>query len=460
MAIKRWQRGVVWALGVLLLLIALYGVGRLVHVALGSLYTGERGPYLQMISPRGVTVRWQTPGETASVVRYGTVPGALSQSAREQGVREVHAVRLSGLQPATRYYYAAGEGEGEPNWFVTAPPAGSDTALRLAVLGDPGYAGPGQQAVRDAMLGWLRDHPRAGMAYLDLLLTTGDNAYRSGTNRQFQDNFFVPYREILRNVPVWPTYGNHDARRWAFFDIFSFPAQGESGGVPSGSTNYYAVDYGNAHLVFLDSQASDRDAQGAMMRWLKQDLAATTQRWLIAVFHHPPFTRGSHDSDDRGDSNGRMQDMREAFLPVLEQAGADLVMGGHSHMYERSHLLRCHYGDSSTLDPFAMVPGLHRAEADARAGIYRKQGDGLAPLSGTVYLVLGSSSKLDDGPLDHPAMSASLREMGSVVIDIAGNTLNARFINDRGEASDQFSIIKGDPSGIAPLETCAADRQD
>ncbi|UCE88571.1 MAG: metallophosphoesterase family protein [Pseudomonadota bacterium] len=455
MAIKRWQRGIAWALGVVLALAALYGVGRLVHVALGSLYSGERGPYLQMVSPRGVTVRWQTPDEAASVLRYGTAADALDKSTVVEGAREVHAVRLSGLQPATRYYYATGTDAAAPHWFVTAPATGSEVPLRFAVLGDPGYAGPGQSAVRNALLGWLTNHPRAGMAYLDLLLTTGDNAYRSGTNQQFQDNFFLPYREILHNIPVWPTYGNHDARRWAFFDIFSFPAQGESGGVPSGSTHYYAFDYGNAHVVFLDSQASDRGANGAMMQWLKKDLAATTQRWLIAVLHHPPYTRGSHDSDDAGDSGGRMQEMREVFVPVLEQAGADLVLSGHSHMYERSHLLRCHYGESATLDPFTMVPALNRSELDAKAGIYRKQQAALSPLSGTVYLVLGASSKLDDGPLDHPVMLNSLREMGSVVIDIAGNALTARFINDRGAISDQFTIIKGDVAGVAPLEACA-----
>ena len=63
------------------------------------------------------------------------------------------------------------------------------------------------------------------------------------------------------------------------------------------------------------------------MTWLKADLAATTQPWIIAFWHHPPYSKGSHDSD----TEVRHVEMREAALPVLEAGGVDLMLSGHTH---------------------------------------------------------------------------------------------------------------------------------
>ena len=128
----------------------------------------------------------------------------------------------------------------------------------------------------------------------------------------------MPYKNILRNAAVWPAYGNHDARRWVFFDLFTFPTQAESGGVASGTEHYYSFDYANLHIVVLDTPASDLDDDSEMLRWLKKDLKATQQQWLISLLHHPPYTKGTHNSDKQSDSGGRMFDVRENVLPILE----------------------------------------------------------------------------------------------------------------------------------------------
>ena len=81
-----------------------------------------------------------------------------------------------------------------------------------------------------------------------------------------------------------------------------------------------------------------------MLTWRENDLAETTQKWIIAYWHHPPYTKGSHNSD----SESRLVDMRENALPILESSGVDLVLSGHSHSYERSYQLHGHYGTSGT----------------------------------------------------------------------------------------------------------------
>ncbi len=441
---------------VLLVLIALVGVGRLIQVGLGSVYNGEREPYLQSMSDTAVTIRWQTLEPNQGVVRYGMYPDRLEFQVQEAASGKAHEVRLTDLKPATHYYYSVGSADkpwrsGVDYWFVTSPPSGAAAPVRFWVVGDVGYPGENADAVTRSALRWLQTHPRKGRAPIDFWLTTGDNAYRSGSNKQYQAAIFEPHAKRLRNVPIWPAYGNHDARRWAHFKIFTLPENGEAGGVPSGTEHYFSFDYANVHVVMLDSESSNLDANGPMLRWLKDDLEATSQAWVVAVLHHPPYSRGTHNSDKHSDSGGRLVAVRENILPVLEAGGVDLVLSGHSHMYERSKFLTCHYGPSDSLQE-SMI--LDAGSGAPEEGGYKKHTTGLAPHSGTVYLVLGSSSKLDQAPLDHPVMVAPRQEMGSVLVDINKQRLNAVFVNRDGAVADQFSIVKGVASVPPASEHC------
>ena len=431
-------------------LLVLYAFGRPTQKWLDDFYSGVRAPYLQMMSSDAVTLRWQSEEEFAGVVRYGLNPNQLTNTQKEAESGEEHEVRLSGLRPATKYFYSLGDGiqtdfAGKNFWFKTAPltKANSNDSVRFWVTGDQGYPNIIQTQVRDAMLSWVKQNPRTTKysPVPDFWITTGDNAYRSGSNEQFQAGFFEPYKTILRNTPVWPTYGNHDARRWVFFDIFTFPTKAESGGVASGSEHYYSFDYANIHFVMLDTEASDLDDDGEMLSWLKKDLKETKQQWLITVFHHPSYTKGSHDSDNKRDSRGRLIMVRENIVPILEKAGVDLVLSGHSHMYERSELINCHYGSSSTFNN-------EMIRATAKDSQYTKKENNISSNSGTIYTVIGSSSKVDMGPLNHPAMPHALQEAGSMMFDVSNNKLKAFFINKDGKVKDQFEIIKGVAGGI------------
>ena len=444
--ILRWLS---WLLLAFFMLVVIYGVGRLIHVAQGSIYHGEREPYLQMPAANAMSVRWQSTTSYRGVVRYGVSMDKLSGLATETESRESHEVRLVNLQPSKRYYYAVGKA-GEPltasqdSWFMTSPASGQAQSARLLVLGDPGLAIPGQTKVLQEALAWLDENRRTGRAMMDLVLTTGDNAYSSGKNEEFQQNFFEPYKNILRNIPVWPIYGNHDARRWSYFEIFSFPEKGESGGIASGTEHYYSFDYGQVHFVVLDSQDSRWNENRDMVNWLRKDLTANQLSWVISLFHHPPYSRGSHNSDSRYDSRGRMFDMRENILPVLEEHGVDLVLSGHSHVYERSYLIDCHYGESGTLQD-KMILSRHKQH-------YQKRSLKKAAHEGAIYAVVGSTARADVGPMNHPVMANSMMETGALIVDVNGNRLDGRFISGEGMVLDHFSITKG--VGAAAVGSC------
>lgn len=402
-------------------------------------------------------LRWGTDEDVRGEVHYGLQSGQLDKVEVETEASRDHRVSLRGLQAATRYYYRIKHHDQwwqQAEWFYTSPEPERQLSTRVLVLGDPGYASMIQSNVRDSALRWLQQHRRPGRAYLDMLLTTGDNAYTRGTNAEFDRNFFQPYKNILKNIPVWTVLGNHDARRWSFYKIFDSPEKGQAGGLASGDRAYYSFDYSQTHFVVLDSHHGDTSPGSTMLNWLALDLKRNKQPWTVVLFHQPPYTKSTHDSDSIRDSRGRMVRVRQNVLPILEKAGVDLVLSGHSHAYERSYLLACHYGTSDTLADWMQQSS--RTTSSKLASVYVKPGDGgQASFTGTLYMVVGSSAKVDSVQLDHPAMPVSLAQTGSVILEINQGILSAIFLNEDGEISDQFSIQKDKKVKPASFESCS-----
>jgi cysteine-rich repeat protein len=426
-------------------LLRLVGAGLLAVVGLATgaaAQTVTRGPYLQLATPTGVLVRWRTDVPVDSLVRYGETL-ALGSSRAGGAPTTEHAVTLTGLTPGTLYFYSVGTAAGAlaggdaSHFFTTSPDVGSDVPTRIWVLGDSGKANDGARAVRDAYRTF------AGAGGTDVWLMLGDNAYEDGTDLEFQAAVFDMYPDFLRQVVLWPTFGNHDSNSASsatqsgpYYDIFSLPRQAEAGGVASGTEAYYSFDYGRIHFVCLDSDDSDRSPAGPMLSWLAADLAATSQEWVLAFWHHPAYTRGYYDSDV--EVRGRA--MRENALPILEAYGVDVVFAGHDHSYQRSFLVDGHYGlASSFTSAMALDPGDGR---ETGTGAYAKPG-GFAPHAGAVYVVAGTGATSGPGPFDHPITVIGLDRLGSVVLDVFGGRLDARFLDDLGGVVDSWTLTKG-----------------
>jgi hypothetical protein len=187
------------------------------------------------------------------------------------------------------------------------------------------------------------------------------------------------------------------------------------------------------HFICLDSMTANRSANGAMANWVQNDLAATTRDWVVAFWHHPPYTKGSHNSD----TEIELVEMRQNFLPILEAGGVDLVLAGHSHSYERSYLIDGHYGTSGTFSAGNLVDGGSGRDPNP----YQKP-SGLPANAGAVYTVAGSSGQISGGTLNHPAMFVSLNLLGSVVLDFTTNRLDLQFIDSAGLVRDSFAMVK------------------
>lgn len=406
-----------------------------------------RGPYLQRGTPTAMTVRWRTAEPTVSRVRYGLAPDRLDASAEAPGAVTEHAVLLAGLTPETRYYYSVGYGTNvlaggdAQHSFVTPPLPGTRKPTRVWVLGDSGTADSSAAAVRDAYLAFT------GERRTDLWLMLGDNAYDSGTDAEFQAAVFDMYAGMLRQSVLWPTRGNHEKSASTYYGIFTLPRSGEAGGMPSGTEAYYSFDHANVHFVCLDSFESNPLPGGSMHRWLESDLASTDQDWIVAFWHHPPYSEGSNPSDDGTDSTK----MRLFFLPLLEEGGVDLVLTGHSHCYERSYLIDGHYGFSFQFDASNLRDG----------GDGREDGDGAyhkapIPHAGAVYCVAGCSGRVSSGDFDHPVMFYSVSTLGSLVLDVDGDRMDVRFLTSTGEIEDRFTLRKYPDQGLSADTTTAS----
>ena len=430
------------------------GVGTFALMLLGARNMNAqiiRGPYLQRVADSEITIRWRSSFSHTGTVFFGSSEGALTNSCSEPQADTNHVARLTGLNSGTTYFYQINDdttvlATGPSYFFKTAPATGSSIPHRIWVLGDSGSANSDALSVYEAYQTYN------GSDYTDLLLMLGDNAYTSGTDAQYQAAVFDLYPEILRQTPWFSCFSNHDAysadsttQTGPYYEILTLPAAGECGGVASGTEAYYSFDYGNIHFICLDSMDSPRATNGVQYAWLEQDLSANTSDWLIAFWHHPPYSKGSHDSDNSDGSDDELVDMRENFLPLLETHGVDLVLSGHSHLYERSYLLHEHYGFSDSFHPQAHA--LNAGDgAESGDGVYEKTSSGTNAGDGAVYVVAGSSGKATSIQSDfpHPVMVTSLVELGSVVIDVAGRRLDIRFLDSTGAVADAFTILKLD----------------
>jgi hypothetical protein len=155
---------------------------------------------------------------------------------------------------------------------------------------------------------------------------------------------------------------------------------------------------------------------------------------LIAFWHHPPYSKGSHDSDKERD----LTEMREYIMPIIESGGVDLVLTGHSHTYERSMLMDGAYATPTVSENVILDDGDGDPDGD---GAYQKS-EGIHPRAGTVQVVAGHGGASLGRKGSMPVMKRIFVEHGSVVIDVEGDNLTAKMLNQNGSVRDVFSIVK------------------
>jgi 3',5'-cyclic AMP phosphodiesterase CpdA len=150
------------------------------------------------------------------------------------------------------------------------------------------------------------------------IFTVGDHAYEDGSALSFRQCYEPTWGR--HKARTRPSPGNHDYRTnnaEPYFDYFGDAAGPDNRG-------YYSYDLGAWHIVSLNSviPAGSRSPQ---VRWLREDLADNARACTLAYWHSPVFSSGPHGPDPQ---------MREVWR-VLYEFGADVIVNGHDHIYER-----------------------------------------------------------------------------------------------------------------------------
>jgi acid phosphatase type 7 len=153
------------------------------------------------------------------------------------------------------------------------------------------------------------------------IFTLGDNAYPDGTRAQFRDCYAPTWGKYKKRTK--PAVGNHEYHTpgaKGYFEYFRARA-----GKPG--RGYYAYDRGRWHIVALNSNCEEVGcgARSRQAHWLRRNLRNHRARCTLAYFHHPLY------------ASGRDYDSPEVrrFWTILFKRGADIVLSGHAHRYER-----------------------------------------------------------------------------------------------------------------------------
>ncbi len=446
---------------------------QLIGVTPNTTPTLTRGPYLQMGGESGINIRWRTDIATTTKANWGIALGNLPNSVTDNILTTEHEITLTGLTADTKYFYSIGSTNNElqagvNNYFQTLPLSSTNRKVNILALGDCGVPTTNQANVKNAFKSYV------GNTTVDAMILLGDNAYSFGLDNEYTTGFFNPYKDdLLKYYKLYPAPGNHDygnsqansgVRNNAYYNSFTMPTNAQLGGVASNTEAYYSYDVGPVHLISLDSYGKENgnstrmyDTTGAQVTWLKADLEANTKPWVVVYFHHPPYTKTSHNSD----TESELILIRENFVRILERYGVDLVLSGHSHGYERSYLLKNLYkanaGDANTNESSFSFAN-NSATTSAQNALY----DGTAnscPYTynigryqhGTMYIVSGSAGQLGGTTSGYPhnAMFYSNEQNGgSFYISADSNRLDAKFVSYTTTPSltpivrDQFTIFK------------------
>ncbi len=198
------------------------------------------------------------------------------------------AARTAAAEPATWTVYAAGDiADCRHNRPAYTAAAGTAELVAQALAPDPHAS----------------------------VLLLGDNVYDDGTAAEYRDCYHPTWGRFKERT--FPSPGNHEyntASAAGYFGYFGARA----------GPGYYAVTLGRWRVISLDSNLGG-GAMDAQLGWLQRELDANPARCTLAYWHHPLYSSGGHAE------NARMH----AAWAMLYRAGAELVLSGHDHEFER-----------------------------------------------------------------------------------------------------------------------------
>lgn len=167
---------------------------------------------------------------------------------------------------------------------------------------------------------------------VDFIVSAGDQINNTGDdNGQEREYAGFLSADVLSNVPVAPTIGNHDSKFANYQNHFNVPNAytEEQNATPAGNDYYYT--YGDVLFIVLNTNNYNCADHEALIK--KAGQAAPNAKWKIVTFHHDIYGSGY----DHSDSDGIV--LRTQLTTLLDKYDIDVVLQGHDHTYSRSYML-------------------------------------------------------------------------------------------------------------------------
>lgn len=252
--------------------------------------------------------------------------------------------------------------------------------FKFGVMGDFG-SGDKRQYEMAAQMAAVR----ATFDYKTVLLT-GDNLYGTERPQDFKRKFEDPYKPLLdAGVKFYASLGNHDSREQRYYKLFNM-----------GGKLYYTFNPAPDVRFFVFESTYPEPEQ---IKWLEKELAASTSKWKIVVFHHPLYSSGRRHGSDRR--------LREVLEPLLIEHNVSVVLNGHDHVYER-----------------------------------------VKPQKGITYFVVGAGGQLRSGNIDRGTGLTAKgfdTDLSFMAAEIDGDQMHFSVISRRGQVVDSGVITRRVP---------------
>lgn len=389
-------------------------------------------------------------------------------------ITRIYRARLSRLEFDSAFVYDVKlNGKSiASEWFYTRS---TKNKVRFAVVGDSGEGSREQAAIAFQI---YKANP-------DFAMIVGDIVYETGLAREYLKNFFPYYMSLeaspvrgaplLGKIPFYSVIGNHDVLSYdldqnpdglAYFHYMDLPMnapQGEFYLKPKGSdeiiktfksitrprypsmTNY-SFDYGNIHILVLDSNPYTSPLDAQLLPWLVNDLRSSKADWKIVSFHHPGFNSNAAHNDDQ---------LMRLLSPIMEELNVDMVLSGHVHNYQRTVPLffnpeKDETGKQYVISPEGRVEGKFTLDTTFD-GVTKTKAKGI------IYLVTGAGGAplYDDQLTNHPdkwlngpnAITPFTVKMVSdrhsfTLIETNGKILTLKQIDKEGKIFDEIKVTK------------------
>ncbi len=339
-------------------------------------------PYLQAVQKDSIYILVECDSPEVATVEYGpdNKYGSLQTAASisttlAEKVTYVHKVKLKGLKPGKLYHYRA----------LQAKEASQDYTFNTAV----------EEGV-NFRFAWMADC-RTGTEIHDIIAANikkakprfslyGGDLCQNGSYDFFKNEFFLKNElALIAEVPFFNTVGNHEGNGR---NTYSFTEAPESA---SGLQKYYSFDYGDIHVLALNTELSVA-AENAQYKFAKADLEACKKKWKIVITHVPAYIDGNYEEDKK---------LKKMTSDLFEPNKVDMVISGHSHLYQHN-----------------FVNGIH-------------------------HMIIGSAgAPLATPKNDKPYVIKSVKEYNYAIVDVTPKSLHMVVYNEKEKVLDTLDLVK------------------